>query len=190
MRSSAATRCQSWSSTRRLWAHLLQLPPRQRAAIVLRHYLDLSEAQAAEAMGCSVGAVKSSTSAGLKHLRERVGPDLERRRPDDEVVLPARPPCLGTGDCAVAGPVDRRRQRHRRHRRSPPRRPAGLSHLDRSMHDVRGAVGLGRARPEPARLRRHRRGVRDGRGCREVPRLSQRAAVARPTPDGTLAPRG
>jgi len=71
-----------------LWAHLLALPPRQRAAIVLRHYADLSEAQTAEAMGCSVGAVKSSTSTGLKHLRERVGPDLELRRTDDEVTLP------------------------------------------------------------------------------------------------------
>lgn len=71
-----------------LWMHLLQLPPRQRAAIVLRHYADLSEAQTAEAMGCSIGAVKSSTSIGLKHLRERLGPDLELRRSDDEVTLP------------------------------------------------------------------------------------------------------
>jgi RNA polymerase sigma-70 factor (sigma-E family) len=71
-----------------LWAHLLELPPRQRAAIVLRHWMDLSEAQAAEAMGCSVGAVKSSTSAGLKRLRERIGPDLELRGSADEVVRP------------------------------------------------------------------------------------------------------
>lgn len=70
-----------------LWAHLLQLPPRQRAAIVLRHYADLSEAQTAEAMGCSIGAVKSSTATGLKRLRERIGPDLELRT-SDEVVLP------------------------------------------------------------------------------------------------------
>ena len=60
-----------------LWVYLLELPPRQRAAIVLRHYVDLSEDQTAEAMGCSVGAVKSSASAGLKRLRERIGPDLE-----------------------------------------------------------------------------------------------------------------
>lgn len=71
-----------------LWAHLRQLPPRQRAAIVLRHYADLSEEQTAEAMGCSVGAVKSSTSTGLKRLRERIGPDLELRTYDDEVVRP------------------------------------------------------------------------------------------------------
>ena len=59
-----------------LWAHLQLLPPRQRAAIVLRHYLDLSEAQTAEAMGCSVGAVKSQTSAGLGRLRDRMGPEV------------------------------------------------------------------------------------------------------------------
>ena len=59
-----------------LWVHLQALPPRQRAAIVLRHYLDLSEAQTAEAMSCSVGAVKSNVSVGLQKLRSRMGPDL------------------------------------------------------------------------------------------------------------------
>lgn len=71
-----------------LWAHLLALPPRQRAAIVLRYYVDLSEADTAEAMGCSVGAVKSSVSTGLQRLRVRVGPDLVLRPPDDQVVTP------------------------------------------------------------------------------------------------------
>ncbi len=52
---------------------LLTVPPRQRAAIVLRYYQDLTEAQTAEAMGCSVGAVKSQTSAGLKRLRDSLG---------------------------------------------------------------------------------------------------------------------
>lgn len=71
-----------------LWACLLELPPRQRTAIVLRHYVDLTEAQTAEAMGCSVGTVKSSVSTGLKHLRERVGSDLEPLPTDDQVVRP------------------------------------------------------------------------------------------------------
>jgi RNA polymerase sigma-70 factor (sigma-E family) len=71
-----------------LWAHLLELPPRQRAAIVLRHYADLSEAQTAETMGCSIGTVKSSTSAGLRRLRERIGPDLDLLPSDDQVALP------------------------------------------------------------------------------------------------------
>jgi len=71
-----------------LWAALLALPPRQRAAIVLRHYVDLSEADTAEAMGCSVGAVKSSASTGLQNLRARVGPDLAPLPPDDQAVAP------------------------------------------------------------------------------------------------------
>jgi RNA polymerase sigma-70 factor (sigma-E family) len=69
-----------------LWAALLALPPRQRTAIVLRHYVDLSEAQTAETMGCSVGAVKSSTSTGLRTLRQRVGADLTLHESGGEVL--------------------------------------------------------------------------------------------------------
>ena len=57
--------------------HLRGLPPRQRAAIVLRYYEDLTEAQTAEIMGCSVGTVKSHVSVGLGRLRERMGPGFE-----------------------------------------------------------------------------------------------------------------
>lgn len=53
-----------------LWTALQELPPRQRAAIVLRFYEDLSEAQTAEAMGCAVGTVKSQVHAGLATLRK------------------------------------------------------------------------------------------------------------------------
>lgn len=52
---------------------LAALPPRQRVAIVLRYYQDLTEAQTAEAMGCSVGAVKSQVSVGLRRLRDTLG---------------------------------------------------------------------------------------------------------------------
>jgi RNA polymerase sigma-70 factor (sigma-E family) len=48
---------------------LTQLPPRQRQAVVLRYWEDLSESQAAEAMGCSVGAVKSNAAKGIAKLR-------------------------------------------------------------------------------------------------------------------------
>lgn len=48
---------------------LMTLPPRQRTAVVLRHYLDLSEAQAAIELGCAVGTVKSLTARGLVALR-------------------------------------------------------------------------------------------------------------------------
>jgi RNA polymerase sigma-70 factor (sigma-E family) len=51
-------------------AALRQLPTRQREALVLRYYGDLSEAEIAESMGVSRGAVKSHTSRGMSALRE------------------------------------------------------------------------------------------------------------------------
>ena len=56
-----------------LWAAVRQLPPRQRAAVVLRFSEDLSLAQTAELMGCSVGSVKRHTSLGLDKLRVEMG---------------------------------------------------------------------------------------------------------------------
>jgi DNA-directed RNA polymerase specialized sigma24 family protein len=53
------------------------VPPRQRAAIVLRYYHDLTEAQTADVMGTSVGAVKSQVAAGLKRLRESFGESFD-----------------------------------------------------------------------------------------------------------------
>ena len=50
-------------------AALLQLPLRQRTALVLRFYADLSEGQTAEAMGCRRGTVKALVSQGLGKLR-------------------------------------------------------------------------------------------------------------------------
>jgi RNA polymerase sigma-70 factor (sigma-E family) len=54
---------------RDLWESLQGLRPRQRAAIVLRYYEDLTEAQTAEVLGCAVGTVKSLVSRGLEQLR-------------------------------------------------------------------------------------------------------------------------
>ena len=45
------------------------LPNRQRQALVLRYYADLSEAQIAKTMGISQGAVKSHTARGMAALR-------------------------------------------------------------------------------------------------------------------------
>ncbi|MFE0510240.1 SigE family RNA polymerase sigma factor [Streptomyces sp. NPDC058964] len=48
---------------------LAQLPARQREAVVLRYWEDLTETQTAEAMGCSVGTVKSNAAKGIAKLR-------------------------------------------------------------------------------------------------------------------------
>jgi RNA polymerase sigma-70 factor (sigma-E family) len=52
-----------------LRAALLALPERQRAAIVLRFYLDLPEDQAADALRCRPGTVRSLVSRGMQSLR-------------------------------------------------------------------------------------------------------------------------
>jgi RNA polymerase sigma-70 factor (sigma-E family) len=58
-------------------AALATLPPRQRAVVVLRYFDDLTEQQAAEVLGCSVGTVKSQASKALAKLRAVLEPDGE-----------------------------------------------------------------------------------------------------------------
>ena len=55
-----------------MWDAVQQLRPRQRAAIVLRYYENLTEAQTAEVLGCAVGTVKSLVSRGIDQLREEL----------------------------------------------------------------------------------------------------------------------
>ena len=51
-------------------AALRLLPTRQRATVVLRYYEELSEAETAAVLGCSVGTVKNQTHKALRSLRE------------------------------------------------------------------------------------------------------------------------
>jgi RNA polymerase sigma-70 factor (sigma-E family) len=55
-----------------MWSALSELPPKQRAVLVLRYYEDLSEADIAEVLGCSRGTVKSQAAKGLLRLRQIV----------------------------------------------------------------------------------------------------------------------
>lgn len=59
-----------------LWHAVMTLPPRTRAVLVLRYFEDLTEADTARALQCSVGSVKSQASRGLARLREVLSTDL------------------------------------------------------------------------------------------------------------------
>jgi RNA polymerase sigma-70 factor (sigma-E family) len=52
---------------------LAGLAPQQRAVVVLRHWLDLDVQATAQALGCSIGTVKSTNSRALAHLRTSLG---------------------------------------------------------------------------------------------------------------------
>jgi RNA polymerase sigma-70 factor (sigma-E family) len=56
---------------------LQQLPPRQRAVVVLRYWEQRTEAETAELLGCTEGTVKSAAARGLRRLRELAGPEPE-----------------------------------------------------------------------------------------------------------------
>jgi RNA polymerase sigma-70 factor (sigma-E family) len=60
---------------RRMIAALDRLPARQREALALRYYLELSEAETAEAMGVSAGSVKTHVHRGLAALQALVEED-------------------------------------------------------------------------------------------------------------------
>lgn len=57
----------------RMVAALRTLPTRQREAVVLRYYLELSEAEMADAMGISAGSVKTHLHRGLHALQTQLG---------------------------------------------------------------------------------------------------------------------
>lgn len=57
-------------------AALAQLAPRQRAVVVLRHFLDLDVAETARMLGCSTGTVKSQNAKALDRLRSVLEPEI------------------------------------------------------------------------------------------------------------------
>ena len=61
-----------------LWPALRALPPRARAVIVARFWLDLSEAETARLLDCSIGTVKSTASRGMARLRAELAQEATR----------------------------------------------------------------------------------------------------------------
>jgi RNA polymerase sigma-70 factor (sigma-E family) len=59
-------------TTRSMIGALGQLPQRQREVLTMRYYLDLSEAEIADALGISAGSVKAHAHRGLAALRDRM----------------------------------------------------------------------------------------------------------------------
>jgi RNA polymerase sigma-70 factor (sigma-E family) len=80
---------------------LAALPVRQRAVLVLRYFEDLTEAQAAEALSCSVGTVKSQSARALARLRQLTG--------EGDPALRAREDS-GAGEVRQAGEAGQARQ--------------------------------------------------------------------------------
>lgn len=76
-----------------VWTALSALPARQRMVVVLRYYEDLTEAETAQALGISVGTVKSTTARALAKMRQAPG------LADD--VSPGATPSAGTSSLGV-----------------------------------------------------------------------------------------
>jgi RNA polymerase sigma-70 factor (sigma-E family) len=70
-----------------LAASLGALPRRQRQAIALRYFGDMTEDEVARSLGVSTGAVKSHIHRGLRTLRSRLGPSIESIESIEEVRL-------------------------------------------------------------------------------------------------------
>ena len=64
----------------RVWGAIADLPPGQRAVVVLRFYEEMSEAEIAEALDIRPGTVKSQAAAAMSHLRRTLGEDAESIR--------------------------------------------------------------------------------------------------------------
>jgi RNA polymerase sigma-70 factor (sigma-E family) len=67
-----------------LMSTLADLPPRQRACVVLRYFEDLSVADTAAVLGCTEGTVKSQTSKALASLKSMLEGSLTGGRATEE----------------------------------------------------------------------------------------------------------
>jgi RNA polymerase sigma-70 factor (sigma-E family) len=85
---------------------LRQLPRQQRAVVVLRYYSDLSEADIAAALGCSVGTVKSTGHRAAARLRELLA--ATPRAAAQPGALPAAGPVVVAVSEQVADPTQAR----------------------------------------------------------------------------------
>lgn len=70
------------SERERILHAIRQLPRNQAAVIVLRYYLDLTEAEIAETLGIARGSVKSHAHRGLAKLQKILGPDSVGEQPE------------------------------------------------------------------------------------------------------------
>jgi RNA polymerase sigma-70 factor (sigma-E family) len=61
-----------------VWRALEELPYRQRAALALRFFEDLSEKETARVMGWRIGTVKSTVSRGLERVRKEMTSDEDQ----------------------------------------------------------------------------------------------------------------
>jgi RNA polymerase sigma-70 factor (sigma-E family) len=78
--SAAPPSAETRAATDLAWRVLGTLPPKQRATLVLRFYEDLNDADIADLLGTTEGAVRSNASRGLAALRATITPeDLEYR---------------------------------------------------------------------------------------------------------------
>ena len=66
---------------------LRMLPKQQRAAVVLRYYLDVSDQEIAELLGCSAGAARTYISRGLKSMRISNSDQTTSNAPNPAVVI-------------------------------------------------------------------------------------------------------
>lgn len=85
---------------------LAELPPRMRAAVVMRHLLDLTVEETADALGCRRGTVKSQTARGLDQLRVALQVDGVTVDPGTSPPLgPVTRAAVGVGQPAIFPPT-------------------------------------------------------------------------------------